>query len=226
MKAERTNGPTNARTALRRSRLASTGVCALLLAGLAALPVHAQQRQGGQSGSEPQTPDHEIEILLSDDALQAQYIRTMNFSEVGPTELRGGFFYNEDRDLIAMGDFLAILGDATIPRRTIEIRVGSRVYGAFLALENNDVFSISLGGEAEYFFGRNRATSVQLSAFYGPDIVTFGTADNVKDVSLRLKTRLRGGTDVFVGYREFEFSLLDEDREVDDNIHVGFRRAF
>jgi hypothetical protein len=78
---------------------------------------------------------------------------------------------------------------------------------------------------AVYYFNRARTTSVSLSAFYAPDIVTFGTADNVQDVSLRLMTRLRDGTDVFVGIRAFEIDL-PIDREVDDNVHVGFRRSF
>jgi hypothetical protein len=56
--------------------------------------------------------------------------------------------------------------------------------------------------------------------------VTFGSADNIKDASLRLMTRLRNGTDLFVGFRMFEIDLDTEDREVDDNLHVGFRRSF
>jgi hypothetical protein len=66
---------------------------------------------------------------------------------------------------------------------------------------------------------------VTLSLFYSPDIVTFGQADNIKDGSLRLMTRLRSGTDVFVGFRVFEIDL-PVDREVDDNLHVGLRRSF
>ena len=64
-----------------------------------------------------------------------------------------------------------------------------------------------------------------LGLFYSPDIVTFGQSDNVKDATLRLTTRLRSGTDVFVGYRMFELDL-PVDREVDDNVHVGFRTSF
>jgi hypothetical protein len=42
---------------------------------------------------------------------------------------------------------------------------------------------------------------------------------------VRLMTRLRSGTDVFVGFRVFEIDL-PVDREVDDNLHVGLRRSF
>ena len=80
--------------------------------------------------------------------------------------------------------------------------------------------------EAQYFFNRARTTSVTLAVFYAPDIVTFGHADNVKDASLRLMARLRNGTDVFVGFRTFEIDLDVMDREVDDNMHFGFRRSF
>jgi hypothetical protein len=178
-----------------------------------------------QGDNDVTTMDHAIELYLSEDALQAQYVRMLDLGDFGPTQLRAGFFYNEDRDLIGVGDLLASIGDDVNVRR-LEVRVGTRVYGAFLALEDQDIFGIGLGGEAQYFLGSSRSTSVTLALFYSPDIVTFGAADNVKDVSLRIMTRLGNGTDVFVGYRGFEIDLDPEDREVDDNLHVGFRRSF
>jgi hypothetical protein len=126
--------------------------------------------------------------------------------------------------LIVSGDLLALVGDE-VDVRDLQLRVGTRVYGAFLAPEDQDVFGVGLGGEAQYFFNSARSASVTLSMFYAPDIVTFGTADNVKDATLRFMARLRNGTDVFVGVRSFEIDL-PIDREVDDNMHVGFRRTF
>lgn len=193
----------------------------LLLA--AAAPVGAQSNDG-RAGDRVTTIDHAIEFYISDDAMQAQYVRTLDLGEIGPTEVRGGFFYNEDRDLIAIADLLAPIGD-DIDVRRLAVNVGTRVYGAFLAPEDEDMFGVGIGGEAEYFFNQARTTSVKLSLFYSPDIVTFGEADNVTDVSLRLMTRLRNGTDVFLGLRAFEIDL-PVDREVDDNMHVGFRRSF
>jgi hypothetical protein len=197
----------------------------LTMAALAiATPAAAQDDARGSTGERVRTIDHAIEFYISDDAMQAQYVRTLELGDFGPTELRGGFFYNEDRDLIAIADLLAPVSDDVEVRR-LDVKVGTRVYGAFLAPEDEDMFGVGLGGEAEYFFGRSRTTSVKLSLFYSPDIATFGEADNVKDVSLRLMTRLRNGTDVFIGFRAFEIDL-PEDREVDDNMHVGFRRGF
>ncbi|RPI62717.1 MAG: hypothetical protein EHM50_03450, partial [Lysobacterales bacterium] len=119
------------------------------------------------------TIDHAVELYISDDALQAQYVRGMDLGELGPVEIRGGFFYNEDRDLIGMGDLLTSVGD-DVGVRSLELRVGTRVYGAFLAPEDQDVFSVTLGGEAQYFLGSARNTSVTLGLFYAPDILTFG----------------------------------------------------
>jgi hypothetical protein len=190
----------------------------LLVAGA---PVAAQQGDG----PDVTTIDHAVELYISDDAMQAQYVRGLDFGEFGPTEVRAGFFYNEDRDLIAIGDLLALVGDE-VDVRSLELRVGTRVYGAFLAPEDQDVFGVGVGGEAQYFFNDRRSASVTLGLFYAPDIVTFGVADNVKDASLRFMTTLRNGTDIFIGFRMLEIDMEPQDREVDDNMHLGFRRSF
>jgi hypothetical protein len=206
-----------------QQRLLGGRSIAWLAAALAATGTAVAQQNDGQAS--PTTTDHAIEFYISNDAMEAQYVRMLDLGDLGPTEVRGGFFYNEDRDLIGTGDLLAYVGDE-VGVSNLEVRVGTRVYAAFLAPEDQDMFGIGLGGEAQYFFRKNRAASVTLALFYAPDIVTFGISDNVKDVSLRLMTRLRSGTDVFVGYRSFEIDMAPEDREVDDNLHVGFRRSF
>ena len=171
------------------------------------------------------TIDHAVELYISDDALEAQYVRTLDLGDLGPVEAKAGILYNEDRDLIGVGDLLMNVGD-DVGVRALEVRVGTRVYGMFLAPEDQDVFSIGVGGEAQYFIDSARTTSVTLGLFYAPDIATFGQADNVKDVVLRFMTRLRNGTDIFVGYRSLEVDIQPQDREVDDNLHLGFRRSF
>jgi hypothetical protein len=189
-----------------------------------ALPARAQQPSQEQPAVRV-TADHAIEMYVSEDALQALYIRELDTRELGPIELRGGVFYNEDRDLIMLADALAEVGEVDRSRRLVA-RVGPRMYGAFLSQENQDIFGVGLGGELRYYLGRDRSTSVSLTAYYAPDILTFGQADNVKDVGVRLETELRDGTDIYVGFRSFEFDVLGSDREVDDNMHVGFRRTF
>jgi hypothetical protein len=200
--------------------------CAALAAALP-LIAQAQRPQSAQDTPDDavRTIDHAVAGYVSDDALHVQYERELRIEDFGPLEARVGVFYNEDRDLIATVDALTRLGETEIGRN-LRVRVGTRAYGAFLNVENQDIFGMSVGGEAEYFFSRDGGTSIALTAFYAPDILTFGEADNFTDVSLRLQTRLRQGTDLFVGVRSFEIDTTLGDREVDDNLHVGFRRSF
>jgi len=165
-----------------------------------------------------------FEGYLSENAMQLLYGRDMDVGEFGRNQVRGGFFINEDRDLIGIADMMIDVGE---PQRRPywSLQAGARAYGALMAVENQDVFSIGLGGTLSYFLGRNRATSLSVTAFYAPDIVTFGNADNIKDVAVRFETRLSETTRLFVGYRTFEFDL-EIDREVDDNMHVGIRHEF
>ena len=197
----------------------------------ASMNAHAQSTRpatappAGSTQQERQSPSQQaVEVYLSQDALQLMYSRPMDMGEFGRNEARAGVFINEQRDLIAVADVLVDVGERR-RRPNWALQVGPRAYGALMADENQDVFSIAFGGRLSYFLGRNRQTAVSLEAFYAPDIVTFGNADEVKDVSVRFETALTERTRIFVGYRVFEFDL-EIDREVDDNMHLGIRHRF
>jgi len=206
----------------KRSRVGWRSIACLAL-GLAATGSALAQQADGQK--RVTTIDHAVELYISNDALEALYVRTLDLGDLGATEVKAGFFFNEDRDLIGIGDLLANIGD-DVGLSRFDVRVGTRVYGMFLAPEDQDVFGIGVGGEAQWFIDSARTTSIMLSLFYAPDIITFGQADNVQDATLRFMTKLRNGFDVFVGYRNFRIDIQPQDREVDDNLHLGFRRSF
>ena len=214
----------------RRRHCLGVAAAAALIGAMATAPALAQQRDRAESAAERvddrvDAAARSIEVYVSDDAIQAQYVQELRIEGFGPIEARGGFFYNETRDLIGMVDALLYIGDQANVRQ-IEVNVGTRLYGAFLNTENEDTFAVGFGGEAQYFFTRDQRSSIRLAAFYAPDILTFGIANNIKDVSLRLQTRIRDATDIFVGYRSLEIDTILGDREVDDNVHIGFRRSF
>lgn len=225
------------RNCSRRLRLgvAAAGLAALATAAVAQPPQRPAdqrgpaERAGERLDERVQTIDHAIEGYISEDALQLQYIRELRIEGFGPVEARGGVFYNEQRDLVGIGDMLVDIGDQARQRR-IEVSVGTRMYGAFLNAENEDTFAFGFGGEAEWFMSRDQRISLKLTLFYAPDILTFGIADNVEDTSLRLQLRAREGTDIFVGYRRLAIETINEtlaeSRELDDHIHIGFRHSF
>ncbi len=201
---------------LPRVRLLSAATLSALL------PMWAFAQPPTDAG--PTVAAQSIEAYLSEDALQVFYGREMDVGDLGRNEARVGVFFNEDRDLIGMADMLFDIG--TPDRRPYwSLEAGPRAYGALLTVESQDVFAIALGGRLSYYLGRSRNSWVSLTAFYAPDIVTFGNADNIKDVSVSAETRLSDTTSVFIGYRMFEFDL-EVDREVDDNMHIGIRHRF
>lgn len=177
-----------------------------------------------QPQTEPAEGTQSIEAYLSENAMQVLYGRQLDVGELGTNQARVGVFLNEDRDLIGIADMLFDVGEPN-RRPYWSLQVGPRAYGALMTIENQDVFAIALGGRLSYYLGRSRQSAISLTAFYAPDIVTFGNADNIKDVTVTVETRLSESTNVFLGYRVFEFDL-DVDREVDDNVHLGVRHRF
>ena len=158
--------------------------------------------------------------------MQALYSRRMDAGEFGINDVRGGFFINEDRDVILVGDLLVDVGQPD-RRPNWVLKVGPRAYGALLtSLQNEDAFAIGFGGKLSYLLGRNRETSASLTAFYAPNIVTFGSADNVADVTVRFEAQLTAATRIFVGYRALEFDQSPGERRVDDGAHIGVGYRF
>jgi hypothetical protein len=207
----------------------SAGIRVRLIATTFVLAACLPAQVLAQQADQPRTVQGEqgIEAHISNKAMQAMYTRRVDMGEFGTNDVRAGFFINEERDLILVGDLLADVGG---PNRRPDwgLQVGPRVYGALLSsIDKDDVFAVSLGGRLSYFLGRNRATALSVAAFYAPEIFTFGNADNVSDVSVQFSTRLTQSTRVYVGYRTFQFSLPgDNDRKVDRGGHVGVAYRF
>jgi hypothetical protein len=105
-----------------------------------------------------------------------------------------------------------------------EIDFGPQAYAALLEEENEDVFAIALGVEARLNLVPSRALAVVGTAFYSPDVLTFGSADNVTDFAARAEIRLRERIVGFAGYRWFELDLLmREERRLQNEIFAGVR---
>jgi len=131
--------------------------------------------------------------------------------------------------LVGVFDALWYIGD-DVRQREIEVWGRPRVFAAFLNQENEDTLGVGFGGEAEWFFNQKRRSSLRLSAFYAPDILTFGIANNIRDYALDLRTRVGDRTFAFVGFRHLQVDTVSEavsgNRNLDDEVHIGFRRTF
>src|SRR5690606_9608403 len=201
------------------------GIVSLATAASRISPADAKAQQDHSRHVQGRSADVQlVEVYLSENAMQVLYGRSLDIGELGRNDARVGIFINEDRDLIGIADMLIEVGEQR-RRPNWSLEIGPRAYGALMSVENQDVFSIGLGGKLSYRLGRNRAAGISLTAFYAPDIVTFGNAVNIKDWAIRLEARVSDTTHLFIGYRIFEFGL-DDDREADDNMHLGILHPF
>ena len=193
---------------------------ALLLASLATLvaPARGQDLMGDRAIGE---------IAFTDDTMQLRYRDAGRNIDVGRgSRASAAVFLSESRDIVFFGD---LLFPADIGAEQLQLVFGPRMYAALLEDENNDVLSLSLGGEARFELTSKLAVAAQ--AFYAPDILTFGTADSLTDLSARLEYELQPRLNVFAGMRWFEFELIEEidgsdERTLQEEIFAGMAWRF
>lgn len=178
----------------------------------------APDSASGQASS-PELPA--AEIAIAEDSLQLRYLMPPPGAD---GELGFGFFFNENRDLVASSNFY--VEASRVGFRDLTVLVGPVAYAALLSTENNDVFSIALGAEARLRLLRNPELTAVGRAAYAPDILTFGSADNLWDVVGRLELPLTDRVTGFGGYRLFEIDLLSGKTELEESVHLGLRYRF
>jgi hypothetical protein len=161
------------------------------------------------------------ELSLSDDTLQFRYIDSGNVIDAGRgSQVSGTLFLSEARDIVLSGD---ILFPAQLGYDRLQILFGPRFYAALLEDENTDVMAASLGAEVRFELDRSSGLAISGQAYYSPDILTFGSANNLTDLSARAEIRLQPRLTVFVGMRWFEFELTenDEERTLQEELFAG-----
>jgi hypothetical protein len=165
------------------------------------------------------------ELALSNDTLQLRYIGSGNQVGVQGSQLSGGVFLGEERDFVLNA---GLLFPADLGIRRLDISFGPQLYAALLQEENDDVMAISVGTEVRFFIDPNRGLAVSGQAYYAPDILTFGTADNLTDLSARVELNVAEQLQAFAGMRWFEFDLTDGsgERTLQEEVFVGVGYRF
>jgi opacity protein-like surface antigen len=184
-------------------------VCTLAL--LIGAPALAQQIE--------QPTGEAAELALSNDTLDARYLAKMDQGK--DSRWVGGVFVGEERDLVLNA---AMMFGVDLDRR-FDIAFGPQLYAALLRDENEDVMALSLGGEVRFYFDPRRRFAVSGRAFYAPDILSFGSADNLTDLSARAEMQVSDRVMAFAGMRWFEFDLTDGsgERTLQEEVFVGLQ---
>ena len=165
------------------------------------------------------------ELALSNDTMQLRYLGSGNAVGVQGSQLTGGVFLGEERDFVLSA---GLLFPADLGIRRLNISFGPQVYAALLQEENDDVMAVSVGTEVRFFLDPNRGLAISGQAYYAPDILTFGTADNLTDLSARIEMDVAQQLQAFAGMRWFEFDLTDGSgqRTLQEEVFVGVGYRF
>jgi hypothetical protein len=168
---------------------------------------------------------HSAEAALSNDTLQLRYVGGGEMVDVADSRVSAAFFLSEERDIVLSAD---ILFPANLRLGPATILFGPRAYAALLEDENSDVMSMSLGTEIRLDLNRRSGLALVGHAFYGPDILTFGSADSLTDLSARAELRVAPRLTAFGGMRWFEFDLTEGggERTLQEELFAGFGWRF
>jgi len=196
-----------------------TSTC-LVAALLASITLDAEaQRQD-------ETFTHTAEVALSNDTLQLRYLGAgEKLVKAEGSRVSATFFVSEERDMVLSGD---VLFPADFDWGPLTFLFGPRVYAALLEEENNDVMSLTIGAEIRFDLQRTTGLAIVGQAFYGPDILTFGSADSLTDLSARAELSVAPRVTVFAGMRWFQFDLTEsqEERTLQEELFAGFGWRF
>lgn len=162
---------------------------------------------GGLLSAQPrrEAENSSIELALSDQTVQLRYRTPTRVGGQQNSEIAYGVFLSEDRDTVVSA---ALLMGADLNLGPLSIQFGPQAHAVLLSEENNDVFALSIGAQLRYELIPSRGIALEGSAFYSPDVLTFGSADKLTDFMARAEIRLTDRIVGFAGYRWFELDLL------------------
>lgn len=165
------------------------------------------------------------EFSLSNDTLQLRYETGGGMVGVDRSRFSGAFFLSEERDIVLSA---GLAFPADIDLGPISLAVGPQVYAALLDDENSDVMSLSVGAQVRFWVNRRIGFAIAGHAYYAPDILTFGSADNLTDLMARAEIGLGDRVIGFGGMRWFEFDLTEGggERTLQEEVFIGFGYRF
>lgn len=194
-------------------------VCSVFALAFAASAAVAQERPGSDGSR--------AEVALSNDTVQLRYLTSGQAVGNNRGRISGTFFLSEQRDFVLSGAWL-FPADIDTVIGGLSISFGPQAYAALLQDENSDVMSIALGTEVRLLLNRKLGLAVSGQAFYGPDVLTFGSADSLTDLSARVEVNVAPQLTAFGGMRWFEFDLTEGggERTLQEEVFVGVGYRF
>ena len=169
-------------------------------------------------------PTHELELYLNDDAVWVGFQTPLRRGE---GHLLLGGFAGEDEDYLITAKLMRF--GRPIQDDRFRLGVGLGAYAAWLDdPDHENVYALTLSGSARYAFSTDVPTFFGFEGSFAPDVTTWDDGERLIDLMARFEAEISSFATGFIGYRFLEIELEDsgDERELDDQFHVGVRLGF
>ena len=170
-----------------------------------------------------------LDINLSNDAAQFQYIASMGHVGQGKSEVHMGFLYNNSNNVL--GDVGLLVENNGGNAAIASFGVGVKVVAGTIAKKNT--VALALGGQVRLTPTDDKKFGIIGQIYFAPDVVTFGDADRYVETGVRMEYEIMPQAAAYLGYRKIKFNVNvlpspapTEGKVVDEGVHVGVRIAF
>lgn len=170
-----------------------------------------------------------LDVSLSNDVAQFQYIAPMGHVGQGKSEAHMGFLYNNSNNVL--GDIGLLVMNNGGNTAAVSFGVGIKVVAA--TIEKNNTMALALGGQARLSPSDDKKLGIIGQLYFAPDVVTFGDADRFIETGVRVEYEIMQQAAAYVGYRKIKFNVNALPAPfpavgmvLDEGIHAGVRVAF
>ncbi len=190
----------------------------LIISGLSAVAagqLHAQEPP-------PPNTNRAIDATVGNDVLQLRYLTDGPMTGL-KSNLDYGALLSVNREFVGSAAWMFDTDLNLLPR--LRFQVGPQAYVALLSgQQKTDVFAAALGANVRYEIIRRIGLAAFGSAFYSPDVLTFGSAHNLYDFTAGAEARFAPRLTALAGYRWLKFTLVNEpDEKVANELFAGLR---
>lgn len=207
-----------------RRLLAAAALLVLAAPRFAQERAPAAEEPGARAPSDD--PDNAVEFAVGGDGLWFAY---RNGLHRGDGYFGFGLLVSEDDDL-ALQVRLMRYGE---PKEDLPLGfgIGLGLFGATIDETEDELAALTLIGAADFALDRVMELTyplrVGVEVSYAPDVATFVDGESVLDLRGSIEVDLSSWATAFVGYRQLEVDLEDEDDvDLDSALHIGVRLGF
>jgi hypothetical protein len=165
-----------------------------------------------------------FDINLRDTSAQLQYRAALGSTTLGKSEMHLGYLYTSKTNSYA--DFGILVKDEFSPDAP-GLNVGVGIKGLLGKVATSTASALALGGQIRYAAPALPRIGFSVSAYWSPNILTFGDADRTVETGTRLEYEVIPQATAYVGYRKINVGLKNAgEAKLEEGAHIGVRLSF